>query len=330
MSKKSVPEAFAADMSKKLAGLHLQAGDDPEKSALLEATMEKLDKILTSKSVAAVVMEHLHPTIRARVQALQDLQDTYDTLEDEFIEAQRALVLKYERLYKPLYDERATIIAGGKDDVIASKAAADAADSGGDQQGAEHSVVAYYKLPEGGSSAEDVPAGIPEFWSHCMRSNDVLMEKITEKDEDVLRYLTDIRYELLGNDEPEQAGAGEQEGAEADSEDDDEADLEGFRLFFHFAKNPHFTNDILVKTYKMVDEEDGILEKAEGSDILWNPGKNVTVKVLRKKNKKGKRGGASDDDVPAMSCTGCGATFPSRSKLFAHLKANPGHAKLKR
>jgi len=51
----------------------------------------------------------------------------------------------------------------------------------------------------------------------------------------------------------------------------------------------------------------------------------------KKKNKKGKRGGAvSDDDVPAMACTGCGATFPSRSKLFAHLKANPGHAKLKR
>ena len=51
----------------------------------------------------------------------------------------------------------------------------------------------------------------------------------------------------------------------------------------------------------------------------------------KKKNKKGKRGGAvSDDDVPAMACTGCGAVFPSRSKLFAHLKANPGHAKLKR
>ena len=50
----------------------------------------------------------------------------------------------------------------------------------------------------------------------------------------------------------------------------------------------------------------------------------------KKKNKKGKRGAASDDDVPAMSCTGCGAVFPSRSKLFAHLKANPGHAKLKR
>ena len=92
--------------------------------------------------------------------------------------------------------------------MIASKAAADAADSGGDQQGAEHSVVAYYKLPEGGSSAEDVPAGIPEFWSHCMRSNDVLMEKITEKDEDVLRYLTDIRYELLGNDATDSVGGG--------------------------------------------------------------------------------------------------------------------------
>jgi len=50
----------------------------------------------------------------------------------------------------------------------------------------------------------------------------------------------------------------------------------------------------------------------------------------RKKGKKGKRGDVSDDDVPAMACTGCAATFPSRSKLFAHLKANPGHAKLKK
>jgi DnaJ family protein A protein 5 len=50
----------------------------------------------------------------------------------------------------------------------------------------------------------------------------------------------------------------------------------------------------------------------------------------KKKNKKGKRGAVSDDETPAMACTGCGATFPSRSKLFAHLKANPGHAKLKR
>ena len=51
----------------------------------------------------------------------------------------------------------------------------------------------------------------------------------------------------------------------------------------------------------------------------------------KKKGKRGKRGAVSDDDeTPAMACTGCGATFPSRSKLFAHLKANPGHAKLKR
>jgi DnaJ family protein A protein 5 len=49
----------------------------------------------------------------------------------------------------------------------------------------------------------------------------------------------------------------------------------------------------------------------------------------KKKGKKGRRA-ASDDEVPAMACTGCGATFPSRSKLFAHLKANPGHAKLKK
>ena len=50
----------------------------------------------------------------------------------------------------------------------------------------------------------------------------------------------------------------------------------------------------------------------------------------KKGKKKGKRAESSDDEPASMKCSGCSATFPSRSKLFAHLKANPGHAKLKR
>ncbi|KAH8053662.1 zinc ion binding protein [Aureococcus anophagefferens] len=47
----------------------------------------------------------------------------------------------------------------------------------------------------------------------------------------------------------------------------------------------------------------------------------------KKGKKKGKHAESSDDESASMKCTGCSATFPSRSKLVAHLKANPGHAK---
>ena len=58
----------------------------------------------------------------------------------------------------------------------------------------------------------------------------------------------------------------------------------------------------------------------------------------QQKKKKGKKGRAaraavSDDDVPAMACTSSAAArrFPrGRACSFAHLKANPGHAKLKK
>ena len=56
---------------------------DPEKSALLQATMAKLDKILASKSPSAVIMEDLHPRVRERVVHLQALQEHYNTLEDQ-------------------------------------------------------------------------------------------------------------------------------------------------------------------------------------------------------------------------------------------------------
>jgi hypothetical protein len=38
------------------------------------------------------------------------------------------------------------------------------------------------------------------------------------------------------------------------------------------------------------DDEDPTLEKAEGTKVEWKPSKNVTVKLMRKKQ-KAKRGG---------------------------------------
>jgi hypothetical protein len=39
------------------------------------------------------------------------------------------------------------------------------------------------------------------------------------------------------------------------------------------------TPSVLSKTYFMVDDTEPILERAEGTEIQWKPGKNVTVKV---------------------------------------------------
>jgi hypothetical protein len=45
----------------------------------------------------------------------------------------------------------------------------------------------------------------------------------------------------------------------------------------------------LSKSYYMVEDEEPILERAEGTEIEWLPGKNLTQKVLRKKPKKGSK-----------------------------------------
>ena len=67
---------------------------------------------------------------------------------------------------------------------------------------------------------------------------------------------------------------------------------EGFKLKFFFEENPYFDNEVLEKTYVMKADEDDVLEEAVGTEIAWKKGKNVTVKVMKKKvKKKGKESG---------------------------------------
>lgn len=62
----------------------------------------------------------------------------------------------------------------------------------------------------------------------------------------------------------------------------------GFTLSFHFSKdNPFFSNEVLTKTYRWADEDEDMLEAAEGTVIHWAPGKDPTMKVMKKKPKKG-------------------------------------------
>lgn len=116
------------------------------------------------------------------------------------------------------------------------------------------------------AEAEAVPAGVPDFWMIALR-NAMEEETITDKDAEVLSYCTDVRCEKF-------------------HEEDDE----GFRLIFAFRENPFFTNSQLVKTYHLSDEDDMMLQKIETSGVSWKAGKDVTVKVLKKKPKPGSKG----------------------------------------
>ncbi|CAN1291014.1 Nucleosome assembly protein 1;2 [Linum perenne] len=123
--------------------------------------------------------------------------------------------------------------------------------------------------PEEGDKDEETEVllaekGVPEFWLLAMKNNEVIAEEITERDEGALKFLKDIKWSRV--EEPK-----------------------GFKLEFFFDTNPYFKNNVLTKTYHMIDEDDPILEKATGTEIEWYQGKCLTQKIMKKKPKKGSK-----------------------------------------
>lgn len=93
--------------------------------------------------------------------------------------------------------------------------------------------------------------------------NSSLAETITDRDEDALRHLTNIKMEYL--------------------------DKPGFRLIFEFSSNEFFDNKAITKTYFYQEESgyggDFIYDHAEGDKISWKDGKDLTVKIESKKQR---------------------------------------------
>ncbi|KAJ8564410.1 hypothetical protein K7X08_000870 [Anisodus acutangulus] len=165
------------------------------------------------------------------------MQSQYNELEAQFLEERAALEAKFHKLYEPLYNKRYEIVNG----VV--------------EAGDESTVD-----KETNESAGD--KGVPHFWLLAMKNNEILAKDITERDEDALQYLKDVKWSRLD-------------------------DAKGFKLEFFFNTNPYFSNSVLTKTYHMISEDEHILENAIGTEIEWFPGKTVTQKILKKKPKKG-------------------------------------------
>ena len=224
-------------------------------AGLIGALQHKLDDLV---GMSSGFVESLHYKVRARVGALTEAQETHDELYGKFLEEKRALEDKYAKLYAPLYATRAAIVKGTKD------------------------VDAEPFAIEGDDPEEEAPQGIPEFWLCALRNHELLGEQITEKDADALKHLVDITSRPLTKDDFPK----DEDDEEEDEEEDDEEPT-GFALEFHFEPNDFFEDAVLVKKYLMADMDDPILEHSEGTEINWKQGKNLTVKVLRKKPKKG-------------------------------------------
>ena len=200
-------------------------------------------------------VESLPAPVRRRVAGLKGVQKEHSKLEVQFQEEVLQLEKKYFAKFSPLYEKRAKIVNGVAEPSEEEVKIGESPDGEDDD-----SVKA--ESPDEGKTATNL-VGIPEFWLSAMKNQVSLAELITDRDEAVLKLLTDIRMEYL--------------------------EKPGFRLIFEFAENEFFTNKVVTKTYYYQEESgyggDFIYDHAEGDQINWRPDKDLTVKIESKKQR---------------------------------------------
>ncbi|KAJ5095151.1 Nucleosome assembly protein 1 [Penicillium argentinense] len=200
-------------------------------------------------------IESLPPVVRRRVAGLKGIQKEHAKLEAQFQEEVLELEKKYFAKFTPLYERRSTIVNGG---VEPTETEIEAGKEDEEEDENETKETEEKKEDQGESTA-----GIPEFWLSAMKNQISLAEMITDRDEEALKHLTDIRMEYL--------------------------DRPGFRLIFEFSENEFFTNKTISKAYYYKDENgyggDFIYDHAEGSKIDWKEEKDLTLRLESKKQR---------------------------------------------
>eukprot|EP01080_Neovahlkampfia_damariscottae_P001453 gene1453-12072_t len=171
-------------------------------------------------------LEELNDDQKAKLDNLQEVQKQVDTFDEEFEVEYQKLKQKYDKLKEPLFEKRTVLVNG---------------------------------------DSKDKFNGIPNFWLHAMKNSDIF-EELNKKDEDSLKYLTNVECKQFKNDEGE-----------------------GFTLEFHFRENPYFTNSTLTKQF-FLDDEEKDLNPPKGCEIEWKEGKDLTH-TFETKKKKHKGGG---------------------------------------
>ena len=198
-------------------------------------------------------IESLPVVVRRRVAGLKGIQKEHSKLEAQFQEEVLELEKKYFAKFTPLYQRRATIVNGEVEPTESEVVA------GRENEDEDETKEGEEEKKEEGESMK----GIPEFWLSAMKNQISLADMITDRDEEALKHLTDIRMEYL--------------------------DRPGFRLIFEFSENDFFTNKTISKAYYYKAENgyggDFIYDHAEGSKIDWKEDKDLTLRLESKKQR---------------------------------------------
>ncbi|XP_073983131.1 nucleosome assembly protein 1-like 1-A isoform X2 [Rhodnius prolixus] len=203
--------------------------------------------------------------IKKRIRALKKQQVSIINMEANFYNDIHNIEMKYYQQYKAIFDKRAKIIAGkyepSEDELHPEPKVPDMT-----PEVEARLKMEQEKIPEG--------PGVPNFWLTIFRNVGVLNDVTYPQDDDILKHLVDIRVTLNNNPM-------------------------GFLLEFMFTPNDYFTNTVLSKEYFMKckpDEEDPFsfegpeIYKTKGCTIDWNPGKDLTTKTVKKRQKHKSKG----------------------------------------
>ncbi|KAI7868255.1 hypothetical protein BDF14DRAFT_1794530 [Spinellus fusiger] len=226
--------------------------------ALLSMLQGKLGNLVGRPSG---YIESLPSSVRRRVNGLKYLQSQHAELENKFQEEVLALEKKFLELYRPLYEKRAQVINGQYEPTAEEVALGEKVDEEDEDEEEDEEKKTSEEKKEDIEDDSDVK-GIPEFWLTLLKNHPRVADTITETDEHVLKHLVDVRMSYM--------------------------EKPGFKLEFEFAENDYFTDKVLSKIYYYQDHAYGgdfVYDHAEGCEIHWKQGKNLSVKVETKKQR---------------------------------------------
>ncbi|KAG8706933.1 hypothetical protein FRC08_000786 [Ceratobasidium sp. 394] len=226
-------------------------------------------------------IESLPPKTKRRVEALKGVQTRYTDLEAQMKREMLELEKKYLALCAPVFERRYAILSGESeptDEEVVMGEAVTAKDKENEDEEDKELAASLAKLaaikdnPDTKESEEeDDSKGIPQFWLTALRNHPQLQVSITERDEEALAYLSDVR--LSYHAEPEL----------------------GFNIIFVFDENPYFENKELVKSYFYQKElgysGEYIYQRASGTKIKWKEDKDLTktIEIKKQRNKNTNR-----------------------------------------
>jgi len=218
------------------------------------------------------LMEHLPKPVKRRVNALKKLLLGAMSIEAEFYTKVHQLECEYADKTKSLNSQR-TEVVNGLHEPTDEEADFPLADNLSNEL-KEKAKINGPPVEEADKPEDSLIKGIPDFWLTVFKNVDILAEMVQEADEPVIRHLTDIEVQM--SREPM-----------------------GFSLVFHFSPNDFFTNATLTKEYSLhcepdkdepFDFEGPEIVACKGCKIDWKVGKNVTVKLIKKKQKHKTKG----------------------------------------